>query len=459
MKKQMCYLCDKPFDGVIVKKHDEHVIQNAIGGKLIGSDILCQSCGGRLGTQVDSYFAQAISGIAVLFDVPRDRGKAPITNAQVVVKDKENSLLESDIFLLNSDFSVTPVKPIYLKHEVAKTVTVFAPKAKTAKQYMQSKDLINLKSQDYEIIICTNVAEYIQKIILKVDTTSTALLRGMLKISIGFASLHGVKRADINHLFIGVDDLINDESTLRTIVFPYYPTTDEEMLYETEKSLHEDWFPNHQIYLFSNGCDLFCYVELFGTIQKYVHLSYRYSGPAIKEKYLQKSDTWDFNETGFLARTFSDLDLLARQLDVETKDMQWQDIQKKIFHQARIRAYSLDADSQVEKVRKLMGSVAMFSMINNLDRIEVAHQLLSRANKAKILLGMKWLEELKTDPMAAMRIIRDDFTSFRIGTPTHFCPDEVRKVSADNVKKYVTYKFYDLLCSCGKEDSLHYELA
>jgi hypothetical protein len=459
LKTPMCYLCDKPFDGVMVKQHGEHVFQNAIGGKLIHLDILCETCGGKLGNAVDSYFAQALSSVAVLFDVPRDRGQAPKANSQVVAKDKKNTQFGSKKFLLNSDFSVTPIKPIYIKNEETKTATVFAAKPKQAKQYAQSPDLLKLKSQGYEILTDTNIAEHIQKVILQADTDSTALLRGILKISIGFASFHGVKRADIDHLFIGKDDLISAEPALRSIVFSYYPTTDEERLFETEKSLHEDWFPNHQIYLFSNGGDLFCYVELFGTIQKYVHLSNRYSGPTIKEKYLQKAEKWDFNEANFIARGASDLDLLARQFDVETSGKTWQDIQAEILHQARIREYSLDPDSQVEKVKHLMGLVAEFSMINNPERFEVVENLLNKANKAKTLLGMRWPDELKADPMIAMRTIHDNFSSFRIGTPTHFCPDEAREVSADDVKKYVAYKFYDLLCACGKEDSLHYELA
>ena len=36
--------------------------------------------------------------------------------------------------------------------------------------------------------------------------------------------------------------------------------------------------PNHQIQLFNISNNLYCFVEIFGCIQKYVHLSDKYKG-------------------------------------------------------------------------------------------------------------------------------------------------------------------------------------
>lgn len=349
-----CYLCDKPFDDVLVKQHGEHVLQNSIGGKLISSEILCEGCGTILGDSVDSAFARDLSPISVLFDVVRDRGQPQPATVEVVAGCAESAPLESVKFQLGSDFSITPTKPIHIKDEKTKRVLIFAATSKQAMQYAQSPNVSKLKAEGFEIVVGGNVADRIQEVVLRINVGSATLLRGILKIAIGFAAHHGVRRAIMAHLFTG-EDLINDHSALNSIIFQYYPTTDEEKLFEIEKSGHEDWFPNHQIYLFSRDENLFCYVEIFGVIQKYVHLSNCYLGPAIRKKYLQRAERWEFNEKSFLARTSSDLDILARQFEVETAGRQWDDIQAEITQKAKARAYALDPDSQIEKVSHLMG--------------------------------------------------------------------------------------------------------
>lgn len=453
-----CYLCSLPFDGVSVRQHGEHVLQNSIGGRLISPDILCEACGTILGDSVDSAFAREIAPISVLFNVARDRGQPLAAKAQAVAKGAANAAVEAVQFKLGGDFSITPVRPIHITDDEVRRVSIFAATPKQARQYAQSPALQKLAADGFEIVEKDNIAERIQELVLQIDVEAVALLRGILKVALGFAMHQGVARQHVCHLFAGMD-LISDPATLAQVVFQYYPTTNAEKLFETEKSGHEDWFPNHQVYLFSRGRDLFCYVEIFGVVQKYVHLSSCYSGTPITEKFLQRVERWDYSERAFVASSASDLHILAGQFNVETAGRAWEDIQSEITQKAKSRAYELDPAAQIEKVAHLVGLVVEFSLLKSPEKFETVKKLLAKANEARRELGLSLLDDLAANPFTALHAVRADYSDFRIGSGSHFCPVEAKKVPVAEVRKYVAYKFFDLLRGRGEEDWLRYEVA
>ena len=65
-----CYLCNKIL--TIENDHGEHIFQQALGGTLIKTGILCESCGNRLGKQIDvpfiEIFKNYISRLPINFD-------------------------------------------------------------------------------------------------------------------------------------------------------------------------------------------------------------------------------------------------------------------------------------------------------------------------------------------------------------------------------------------------------
>ena len=70
---EKCYRCGKKFDHSNVKKHDEHIIQQSIGGSLTVNDILCSSCGGILGNEIDVPFAGIFDSLTTRLDIKKDR--------------------------------------------------------------------------------------------------------------------------------------------------------------------------------------------------------------------------------------------------------------------------------------------------------------------------------------------------------------------------------------------------
>ncbi|WP_170073144.1 HNH endonuclease [Malikia granosa] len=298
---EKCYLCDKPFDSDGVLKHGEHIIQDSLGGTLIADEILCASCGSKLGNSVDGPFVAALAPLTVLLDLPRGAGAHAKAKVRLALNEDEASSLSAVTFLLSQDFTIAPSRPLMLTSEAKKTVTVIGSTLKQAEQFSNSPAVKAALSSGYALELSENAATYAQSLLVPVSPSSVEVLRGVLKIAIEFANHSGVPRAVFKHL-LADGDMTNSEALLRSSIFPYYPTTDAERFFETEKHTHEDWFPTHHLYIFSQYRSLYCYVELFGTIQNYVLLSAEYDGPPVEAKFIQKAERWEFNADTFTAK-------------------------------------------------------------------------------------------------------------------------------------------------------------
>ena len=454
-----CYLCAQAFDGATTRQHDEHIIQNAIGGALVSDDILCEDCGGKLGDSVDAAFATALSPLTVLLEVARDRGNHSQTSAKLVPNDPDAAPLQNLRFTLHSDFSVVPQRPVFLRSEARRTVTVIGATSKQAEQYAKAPQVKAVLAGGYALELSTNAAPFAQNLLVPVGPNSVDVLRGVLKIAIGYASFNGVSRVTFEHL-LEKDDLTNSEPVLRSTVFPYYPTTDAERLFETEKHAHEDWYPTHHLYLFSQGGNLYCFVELFGTIQKYVHLTSQYVGRPMVQKFVQRAEKWDFDEAIYTAGSPKDLHILAGEWGVEMAGRPWEDVQRDVLNRARSRAYALEPDETIEKVTQLIGLLVQFSFLKNEDvlRFEVVKSMFEKADTAKTNLGLSLLDDLKADPLTARQLVRKTYEDFRIGQMSASCPEQSKAARLADLEKYIAYKFYELLRAKGRESELQYSL-
>ncbi|MBH1553665.1 hypothetical protein I5U12_05730 [Stenotrophomonas maltophilia] len=451
-----CYLCAKRFNETDVLQHGEHVLQNAIGGALICQDILCEACGGNLGKSVDGPFSDAIAPLTALLETPRDRGNQAHAEVQLRTSDPNAKDLESITFHLKNDFTVAPVRPVLVPNHPAKIATIVAKTLKQAEQFKRSRPIQDLLAQGYMIELSDNAASYAERVLLTARPDAPAILRGILKIAIGFASVHGVERRYLAHLMSN-KDLTSNASQLRSLIFPYYPVDDVERLFETEKHVHEDWYPTHHVYLFSHGRDLYGYVELFGVLQKYVQLSNDYGGRPLSEKFVQKAERWQFNQDSFIARSPSDLDILARQFGVP-QDQTWEQIQAKVLHYAASRSYSLEPDDTIEKAQALVLMLAQYSRLPDPKAFECVREMFAKADAAKTQLGLTLLDELMANPLHVMSLLRRDYCEFRIGRPDASRPAQVRQVPASDVERYTAYKFYELLRAKGCEAELEYQL-
>jgi hypothetical protein len=452
-----CYVCRNVYDGIQVRRHEEHIIQNAIGGRLTSDKVLCESCGGKLGELIDTPFCSELALFNILHETSRDResGKSG-ARVGILTKVTPERFSDTTIYRLCEDYRIIPNRPIYFKDDENKSVTIIASTLKQASDFSKSAQIRQLAEAGYSIRQEDDVGRYAERVVLEFESGSEAVARGVAKIALEFAINSGVELRFLDEFIASFLDF-SDIEKLRLSVLQYYPITDEEKIYEIGKYKHEDWHPNHQITLFSNRSDLYCYVEIFGAIQKYIHLSSRYGGKKILIRYTQRVKSWEFNPADWTGGP-KDLHQSAAHFGIEVNGRSWIDVEKDVLYQARIRPYSVDPEIQVEKVQTIMQSLIQYT-VSNIKGIAVVDELIEKSKSADQVFGISIVRRLKADPIAALEMIRKSYSRFRVMSNMDCCPVLARQVAPDVLERYCRFKLYESLCSVAKqEDFMIHEL-
>lgn len=395
-----CYLCGKEFDDKDVKKHDEHIIQQSIGGNLTVNDILCSSCGGKLGNKVDVPFVNIFEGIATRLDIKRDRkGYNQSTKS---VKGKMGS-----IDVIWKDFKVSPLKPFHL-YTIDKRFVIIYANEQTAENYkskkvkkeinenllnqilIKSKELkwlnkartLTLKDFQYQFnefckkpeVIIYDDMDGLVKFPFNMDYK--AFRRGLAKIAIGFASSYGVQREDMP-LVLNIDKNTNEAKIQDKIpTIPFYPLGVIDELIEVQKNEFEH-YPFHNLILFTIDYDpkiskgkkvLICYIELFSTFQWYVVLNEEYYGDSIYEFYAQQILKKDDYKVELGRRYYKERNIWLHPLGITEED-----INKKIKNQ-KLKILSKLKWSQKSSIPLITQQANIF--LNLKSRFEIEHEII-----------------------------------------------------------------------------------
>ncbi|PSV97858.1 HNH endonuclease [Photobacterium iliopiscarium] len=292
-----CYLCGNVFDTDKVKRHDEHIIQQAIGGVISDKNILCFSCGEYLGREVDVSFNEIFHSISTRLDIKKDRK----LNKKSAIKGILQSKIDQfgvdlgEIEVLWKDFKVTPVVPMHHYVNDNSKVIIYAMK-KQAKTYAKKVERESkFKDNKPEMVFCDDI-EGLVSYPFKLD--GGAFKKGLAKIAIGFASYLGIKREDVP-LVLDIKTDNSAEIRRNIQLIQYFPLGALDPRLEELKP-EVGYFPTHTLIIFtslSNPSLLVCYIELFSTFQWYVILNDKYQGDPIYEYFYQrllKSDDYNF---------------------------------------------------------------------------------------------------------------------------------------------------------------------
>jgi hypothetical protein len=68
----LCYICDDELSKN--NESEEHIIINAIGGKLKSKKLICSTCNTDFGVDIDSYLAKQLNDFSNMINIQRDRG-------------------------------------------------------------------------------------------------------------------------------------------------------------------------------------------------------------------------------------------------------------------------------------------------------------------------------------------------------------------------------------------------
>jgi hypothetical protein len=305
-----CYLCGKEFNDSDVQKHDEHIIQQAIGGVLTANDILCSDCGGKLGENIDVPFNKIFEGISTRLDIKKDRKnnqKLSVKGKYVNLKYRFLSLVFTDkikklnlidyqyqyskfcneikeIEVLWQNGKVYPLKPFY--RYLNNQIKIYGQK-KSIKNFRRKvdKELYLKYGEEVKIIECDDLIGLVE---FPFNMNDTYFKRGLAKIAIGFASKLGIKRDEMPLVLDTEKNNIKDKINS----LPFYPFGTIDKFIELQKNEFEH-YPFHNLILFtlnyppeiSDNKILICYIELFSTFQWYIILNDNYSGESIPYEY------------------------------------------------------------------------------------------------------------------------------------------------------------------------------
>lgn len=317
-----CYLCGENFNDTDVKKHDEHIIQQAVGGNLTEYSILCSKCGGKLGQEVDVPFSKIFDGIATRLDIKKDRNNSKSSSSKGLyvnlkykfmalswsIEHKKMNILDfqyqynqfcneiGEIEVLWKDFKVSPLKPFHKYTNDKKQVIIYGNKKNATKYKKRVENEIFKKFNNEKkpkIVICDNLNGIVE---YPFNLDNQSFKRGLGKIAIGFALKHDIKREDLPLALDINKETKQGEIKNKILAIPFYPLGVMDRLIEIQKN-EFDHYPFHNLILFTldyepsltNGKKvLICYIELFSTFQWYIVLNEEYYGKTIYKYYAQQ---------------------------------------------------------------------------------------------------------------------------------------------------------------------------
>ena len=435
-----CYLCDRAFNGQNVVDHGEHIIQNAIGGLLIVFGILCKECGNKLGSSVDDGLGKALRALCLVFDIRRDRGKRLVVPAEVTLKGGFVLDPPTQEFFVEPGVAPRPCGPAVIRDDAAMVAHILGSTDKQATIFAKSPAITKLHAAGYHLMFGSDTAQFIDRVVLRVDCESLDLARGIIKIAIGYARGNGIDRHFLQHLIVDESDIICNDAQVNQAVLPYYPTGWGECLYEAERYQTDDFPPNHQLSLFSNGPRLFCYIDLFGVIQRYVLLSDAWTGPKVRARYVQRCPKWVYDESDGRPRRIQDLHMLALEFGIEMTGRSWDDVVRDVRHAATTRPYALPPSDHLAKPRKMLEHLVLMSKAPPPVH-EVTGTVRRRAAIAETNFGCDVNATIADDRLRLLQFVRNWAPEdFRAMNEKGFSPDLSAGVDAARLTAYRDFR-------------------
>jgi len=247
----------------------EHIIPNALGGRLKSKDILSHYANQHLNETVDKKFVKIFEAFCLRLELGRDRPATPSMRGK-------HSHYGVDVIFKNNRFY--PTKPVFDEQNMV----IYADSEKTGHNYRTHLLAKGKIAAADAVRVFDDMAGSIE---LKFELDNKVFNQGFAKIAVGFATLKGVAR---EYLRSAVDI---EKNRLREdiILIPSVPKSHIEQEFELQvrKGSH---YPVHGLVLYGSRKDrlLYCHVELFSAFQWHVILDDNYEGEDIFHSYIHQ---------------------------------------------------------------------------------------------------------------------------------------------------------------------------
>jgi hypothetical protein len=267
----VCYRCQ----GIITDENEsvEHVIPNALGGKLKSKKLLCNVCNPFYGNTIDKELANSVKEMCNFLMIDRERGEPQR------IKGETKS---GESYFLSVGGTPTKVKPEIKETREGNQVNLkftagYEEQYRTiAKGFIRKYPQLTIEdfsnARNVEDVYMTEPLNF------KLHIGGPAVFRAVTKIAVNLFILGGGDPEHILHLLPFLDGKLS-ESEAKNFVWLHYPEDPLHRYLEGEVS--------HVVQIIGNPEErlLYAFVELFNNQSFIIKLNDQYDGDRISESY------------------------------------------------------------------------------------------------------------------------------------------------------------------------------
>lgn len=398
-------------------RHEEHIIQNALGGRLTSYEVLCESCGGSVNATIDAAFIKLFSIYTARFSSLLERER-PI-NSSVRSSGFHNGI---DLEINYTDGKYIPAKPkwdydasenrlyVYAFERIIEHYVKFAVKEAEAKYGVSDFEIIRQwtfeSSEEIELYFSKNNPDF-----------NSQLAKGLTKISTEYAYSQGVSRESLMHHI----DMDNKTFLECNAIYAFRPPTFLLWVMEYFRDVMDENYPNHTLMLYTvdygpNKRKLYCYVELFGTFQYYVMLNDSYTGESLNTSFAQRLKAKPKPQIDFDQMEFKEFLSFAQYEGISLSEANYKDmgelreyISREFSKKHDPYEYNLgeSVKSQLSELMKIFRMYSAGGAAGGVDSVLSYIEKMTRDQKIKLVLGLQQMFDNPSDTELLYRQVID----------------------------------------------------
>lgn len=446
-----CYLCGDKLNNKNIS--EEHIIPNALHGRLKSTALLCSKCNSQMGENIDAKFSKIFSCFtAPLHNVlaSKDRGNNPPkaegrvsleSGKELKVTFQQNKIVPNELYyeVINRDeihfYFPSKEFPGYKNHIVEKLL-----KKNEVETEPDIKSFTEINNPDQADIFFSKGKPLFNEIFRK----------GLKKIAINYAVYNGIDRTELSEALNICGQKILTEGN----IFPFVPLGALDSLIEPCRFEIENDYPSHTIILFTENYSdrrvLFCYIDLFSTFQYYVVLNGDYKGEEINEIYYQTLKKQIIPKIKIRGSSPKDLMIIAGDLGVDHRAFGGKSYEEiySILEKAQKQRrpnYTRGINSFLKSASQVLYPVILLLKVNKAERLGDKYQkildLIPKLNGEDFLSISQEFKRIDTVDVSSF--YKQNFIEADGGMNlnTFSYPDKILEVKPDDYGQFKNYGF------------------
>jgi hypothetical protein len=253
-----CYFCGEKITDE--NRTEEHIILNAIGGRLTSYDLICKKCNSKFGFDADDKLAKKYNFFANILMLKRHRG-----TPQPIIMDRQST---DEKYFIDHEGNIIKTKPNIIKKENRENIEISVE----ARNMTETRQILSGLARSYKNINVEEVLANVEQIEedinenlhINLDLGGNDVLPAILKMAINY---YIYKMGDVNSVSHAINDLKIGKTSRVSLIFLRKRVFDID---EGEVS--------HSIFMIGSKDEkkIYAIIELFNSVKFLVRLSENY---------------------------------------------------------------------------------------------------------------------------------------------------------------------------------------